>query len=52
MGRIVKESTRIGFLFDEEYSDKLVELSCYEEVTPYELLCHAIDTLHSLAFEE
>lgn len=36
---------RLGFLFDEEYSDRLMELSQYAERVPYELLKQAIDTM-------
>lgn len=32
-------------MFDEEYTDRLVELSQYAEREPYDLLKQAIDTM-------
>ena len=37
---------RMGILLDEDYSDKLLELSSYMEGEPYSFICKSIDVMY------
>lgn len=37
---------RMGVLLNERYSDRLLELSSYMGVEPYDFLCKSIDVMY------
>lgn len=51
-GRTTAKRSRLGFLLDDEYTQKILRLSRGVSETPYRIMIDAIDTMYNYYYGE